>query len=194
MRGRRVAAAGVDLLLGLLLGLVLSNTRVGFFFAERAAVMLRIGSPDTIWKGPVPMILGILGPLVYGLPFSILLVMLLEPLTGASPGKGLMGLRIISRGRSSTVRDQAVAPRRLWYRTAIKTAPLWGLLVALLAGSWMLALLFALVGCVLVLNFALAQFTSIELAHDAIARTGVVRRRRGTGSGIVSGGVVLEGD
>jgi hypothetical protein len=138
---RRVAAVTIDIVVGLALGLLLSQTRVGIFFAERAVVMLRIGSPDTIWKGPIPMIMGYLGTLVYVLPLAFLLVALIGPMTGRSPGNRLL----------------RVAPnqptQRRWYETAIRTMPLWGLVAALLAGSWQLALLFLIAG--LALNVAL---------------------------------------
>lgn len=49
----RLLASGVDAFLGILLGLVLANSAIGAFFAERAVVMLHIGSAETIWKGPV---------------------------------------------------------------------------------------------------------------------------------------------
>ncbi len=138
---RRLAAAAIDFVLGLTLGLLLSQTRVGVFFAERAVVMLRIGNPDTIWKGPIPMIMGYLGTLVYVLPLAFLLVALVRPVTGRSPGTAL--LRVAPND----------AKRPLWYETAIRTMTLWGLIASLLAGSWQLALLFLIVG--LALNISL---------------------------------------
>lgn len=43
------------------------------------------------------MIVGILGPFVYVLPLAILLVFMMEPLTGESPGKRILRLRIIQK-------------------------------------------------------------------------------------------------
>jgi RDD family len=168
---RRVMANAIDLLIGLVLGVVLSNTVVGFFFAGRAVVMLRIGAAGTIWKGPIPMILGILGPLVYGLPFAILLVLLTEPLIGTSPGKALLGLTIVPCDGG------ILARRQLWRRAIIKATPFWGLTAALLAGSWMLALVFSLVGVVQLAHMALALFTSIRPAHEAWSGTCLARNR-----------------
>lgn len=168
---RRLMANAIDLLVGLVLGLALSNTVVGFFFAGRAVVMLRIGAEDTIWKGPIPMILGILGPFVYGLPFAILLVLLVEPLIGTSPGKALLGLTIIPCGGGILSR------RQLWRRAIIRATPWWGLTAALLTGSWVLALVFSIVGVALLGNMTLSLFTSIRPVHEALSETCLTRKQ-----------------
>jgi hypothetical protein len=167
---RRVGANGIDLLIGLMLGLALSNTVVGFFFASRAVVMLRIGAPDTIWKGPIPMILGILGPFVYGLPFAILLVLLAEPLVGASPGKALLGLTVRPCGAGMLTR------RQRWRRAIVKATPFWGLSIALLAGSWVLALLFLIAGVALLADVALSLFTALRPVHEIASGSCLARR------------------
>jgi hypothetical protein len=166
---RRVAADAVDLLAAMVLGVVLANTGVGFFFATRAVVMLRIGAPDTIWKGPIPMIMGIMGTFVYTMPFAILVVELLEPLSGTSPSKALVGLTIVSSAGGAAARAQ------LWRRASVKAAPWWGLTVALLAGSWVLALIFSIVGVLMLGNFLLSLFTPLRPIDDAWSRTRVAR-------------------
>jgi hypothetical protein len=151
---RRLIAGGIDLLAGLLLGAVLANTPAGFFFATRAVVMLRIGAPDTLWKGPVPMLMGIAGTFVYSLPFALLVVALCEPLFGNSPGKALLGLASARGG------DAISSRRRRWLRAFVRAAPWWGLTAALLAGSWVLALVFSIVALAFVGNAAVALVTS----------------------------------
>ena len=168
----RLIATATDLLLGAVFGLVLSNTAIGFFFASRAAVMLRIGNPDTVWKGPVPMILGILGPFVYVLPLSILLVLLIEPLSGASVGKQLMDLKIVACGGST------LASRSLWYRWAIKTTILWGLVVSLLSGSWVLALAVCSAGAVQLCDAFASLFTANGPAHERLSGACLARTAR----------------
>ncbi len=132
---------------------MLSQTRVGIFFAERAVVMLHIGSPGTVWKGPIPMIMGYLGTLVYVMPLAVLLVMLLEPVTGASPGKRLFRLAVVES------EDPVVARRVRWRRAAMQLSPIAGLVVALLVGSWQLALVATIAVTLLILR-ATAWFIS----------------------------------
>jgi hypothetical protein len=174
LSARRVAANAVDLLAAGALGVVLANTGVGFFFATRAVVMLRIGAPDTIWKGPIPMIMGIMGTFVYTMPFAILVVQLLEPLTRTPPSKALVGLSIGSSGGAGVSRAQ------LWSRAMIRATPWWGLTIALLAGSWVLALIFSTVGVLMLGNFLLSLFTPIRPVDDTWSGTIVVRIGRPT--------------
>ena len=94
----RVLSGTIDALVGLLLAMLLSGT-TGRWFAGRSFVMLSIGSPDTFWRGPIPMVIGIFGVLVYGLPFALLLVLLPEALFGAGPGKWALGLAVASGDR-----------------------------------------------------------------------------------------------
>jgi hypothetical protein len=135
----RLIAGAVDVIVGLMLGVGFANTPVGFFFATRAVVMLRIGASDTIWKGPIPMLMGIAGTFVYSLPFAFLIVAMCEPLFGFSPAGAMLGRT-----------NAAVAPlRERWRRAFIRAAPWWGLTLALLTGSWVLALVFSIVAFVL---------------------------------------------
>jgi hypothetical protein len=161
----RLMASGVDAFLGVLLALLLSNSAVGAFFAERAVVMLRIGSPETIWKGPVPMILGILGTLVYTLPFSMLLILATEPLTGTSPGKAIFKLAIVPDEAARLSRKQ------LYWRAATKTVLFWGLILALLLGSWLAALCFTALG----LAVLVSVFLPFRPIHEAVSHTRLVR-------------------
>ena len=56
----RAVAAAIDGAAALALAVLLSTTS-GTYFARRAVEAFRIGSPETLWKGPVPMIGGLLG-------------------------------------------------------------------------------------------------------------------------------------
>lgn len=169
MRGRRLLAAAVDLALGLALALLLAGSS-GHFFAGRAVVALRIGAEGTLWRGPLPMILGYLGPLSYGLPFALLLVHLAEPLFGLTPGKLFAGLAIAGS-------DGAPAgTSRLWLRTAVKCGGLCLLVLALLAGSWQLAALGVLVTLVFLLGALPALLPSGRSLHDRLAGTALRRR------------------
>jgi len=150
---RRLIAGTIDLFGGLVLGIALSNTPVGDFFARRAVVMLRIGAPDTLWKGPIPMLMGIAGRFVYVLPVALLAIALCEPLFGNSPGKAILGLASDADG------DRADPHARRWIRTAVRAAPWWGLTVALVTGSWVLALVSALVSLAILGNAAFAFLT-----------------------------------
>jgi hypothetical protein len=124
---RRAVMRGVNGVLAMLVAFVFALGPIGTFFARRAVVMLRIGTPETIWKGPIPMLLGIAGTFVYALPFACLLVALVEPVAGASPGGALFGVR------SNADRDER------WRRAIVAAIPWWGLTVALVIGSWQIA-------------------------------------------------------
>jgi hypothetical protein len=165
----RLVAASIDMFMGAALGFLLSFSRIGYFFASRAVVMLKIGSPETIWKGPIPMIMGILGPFVYVLPLSILLVLMIEPLTGASLGKRILRLKIISAN------DEVVPKRKLWYRSAIKASCFWGLVAALLFGNWVLALCSIVIGCMVSCSMVLSLFSSLAPLHEVRSQTSVVK-------------------
>lgn len=155
------------MLIGIMFGLLLANSGIGFFFASRAAIMLKIDSVDSIWKGPVPMIMGILGPFVYVLPLSILLIMLSEPITGISPGKKILGLKIIPRN------NVILSKKMLWCRSAIKTSFFWGLVLAMLLGNWILALCSVVLGCAVFFNMSLTLLFPIKPIHEALSQTSV---------------------
>ena len=167
---RRIGANAIDFAAGSLVAVILSETVVGVFFATRAVVMLRIGAADTVWKGPLPMIMGILGPFAYGLPFAILFVLLAEALIGTSLGKKLLGIIITTDGNGTPSRGQR------WRRAIIKSAPFWGLTLALLTGSWVMAVSYLFVGVVLLADVALAMATSTRAMHERWSGTFLSRR------------------
>jgi hypothetical protein len=167
----RVLSGAIDALVGLLLAMLLSGT-TGRWFAGRSFVMLSIGSPDTFWRGPVPMVIGIFGPLVYGLPFALLLVLLPEALAGAGPGKWALGLSVAAP-------DCGEGPRgRRWLRWIIKCAGLWSMALALVLGSAPVAGLACLLAASVLLGCLPAAAGASLALHDRLAGTSVCRIRR----------------
>ncbi len=126
----RNLAALLDSLLILVLTGVLAST-TGRFFAERAVVTFRIYSPDTLWNGPLPLVLGAFSTVTYGLAFAAVAIFVSEGLWGASPGK------LICR--------RQVAGSRKALRCLLKTAPAWLFCSGLLVGRWELTAVAALV-------------------------------------------------
>ena len=164
---RRIIAAAID---G---GMVLVLTRLlapvtGTYFAARTIPTFHVGEADTLWRGPIPFLLAIYGRIVYGAPFAAILVLLAEPLFGTSAGKTLLGLRIAAAGGgvpSSSAR---------WIRFLAKGCGPLVFIIALLAASWPLALLGALLGAVTAAGFVPVVFGRRAL-HDVLARANVVR-------------------
>ena len=169
--GRGFLGGALDLIAGALVALLLSGT-LGRWFAERAVIMLSIGSPDTSWSGPVPMLLGIFGNLVYTMPFSLVIVLLAEALFGAGPGKWLLGMQVAAR-------DGSPAPaRRRLLRWSVKCSGPALLLLALVSGEGLIAA----VG-VGALTAALAGFfvplsTGRRALHDRVSGTAVTSAGR----------------
>jgi hypothetical protein len=165
----RGLAAGVDALAGLGIAMLLASS-AGSYFAERAVVTFRIGQPGTHWTGLVPFVLGAVAPLAYGLPFGLFLILIMEPLFAASPGKLLWRSEIV---------PVAPGPRplRLWTRFAIKAAPVWLACVAFVAGEWMVALAAALAAAAVLLG-SVPVLAARPALHDRVAGTVVVRRSR----------------
>ncbi len=162
---RRWAAAALDAALALLLAVLVSDT-VGRFFAARAAAVLRIGEPGTFWRGPLPLVLGLLGNIVYVLPATVLLVQAGELVGMTTPGKALLGL---------AVRQDSPAVRwwRRWFLKVggplLMTAGLLtGFLPLLVAGTVLAA--FAVAGFLLVFTGG-----GRRALHDRLAGTAVTR-------------------
>lgn len=160
----RSIAATIDFALGFSAAVVLSST-VGVFFARRAVITLRIGQPGTLWHGPIPLILGIFGEVVYLLPLTLLASWMIDPLTGATVGKR------IARVRVRLVDGRRAAPAQLWLRWTIQTVGLWGWTLALLTGSWVVALLASLAAAVVLLGALGAAGTQSLALHDRLSGT-----------------------
>jgi len=171
---RRAAAALVDLACGGLLATLLART-TGLYFAERAVVTLRIGEPGTLWQGPLPMVLGIFGELVYGLPFALAVVALAGAAIGVSPGRAACGLEV--RGADG----RALSRLRRLGRSLVTTAGLWLLVAALAAGSGAVAVVGALVTAAILVDGALGLRPRGTRLVDRWTRTIVVRREPAAG-------------
>ena len=162
----RLLAATIDVVLGLVVAVLLWRT-LGWYFAERSVAMLSIGSPDTFWRGPIPMVLGYLGTIVYGLPFALLVVLLPEALFGAGPGKWVLALRV-------TDADGAPASARSrWLRWIVKCCGLWLMVLALVVGSSVLAGVAVAAGAVTLVGFFPVIGRRREALHDRLAGTAV---------------------
>jgi len=159
LHARRCAASAVDGAVALLLAVLMGHA-IGGFFAGRAVVALRIHDPDSLWKGPVPMVMGILGEIVYLLPLTLLLVLLAEPLSGRTPGKSLLRLDVIPQ-------DGAV----LWLRFLVKASGPLLCLLGLLVGRWEIAAVGAAASAAIPAGFIIGLGL-----HDRVAGTRVVIR------------------
>lgn len=186
LRGRRFVAAGLDSLLATGLAFLLVDT-AGHFWAERAVVALRVGEPDSLWRGGLPLVLGLLGTLVYGWPFARWLVGMTEAAFGHSPGKWLAGITVRSVGMStaapeeSETVDHAIAttspprPDQLLVRALVRNAAAGLFCLGLLVGHWLgLALSLALAVAQLVDGFRATE--DRPGAPDRLAGTRLVRR------------------
>jgi uncharacterized RDD family membrane protein YckC len=116
--------------------------------------------------------LGMIGEVVYLLPFTACLAWMLDPLTGATVGKRVCGLRV------GDIDGRPARWRRRWARTAVQNAGLWGWTLALLTGRWEIAVLASLAG-ITVMGGALAAlgYTKATL-HDRVSGTRVWRQAR----------------
>ncbi len=161
----------MDFLFGVVVALLLSGSS-GRWFAGRAAVMLSIGSPDTFWRGPIPMVLGVLGDFVYGLPFALILVLLGEAIFGAGPGKWLFGMRV-----TAAAGTPATGGRRL-VRWAVKCSGLWLMTLALILGSRALAAVAIGASAAVLSGFLLAAGPGRVALHDRLSATAVCAANR----------------
>ncbi len=167
----RALASGLDLASGLTLGVLLAPGPLGEFFSARAVVLLRIGEPDSWFVGPVAMVIGILGELVFLLPLAVMLALAPEALGGAALGKLLLRLRI------ETV-EGLTRRWRLATRYLVKTLPLQGTVVALLTGVWAIQVVVLLLAAVLLSEVFIASLRGTRGAHDRLAGT-IVRSLSG---------------
>ena len=145
---------------------------MGAWFAAGAAAALHVGQPGSPWTGVLPMLLGAVGTVTYSTPAAVVLLGLMEPLFGTSPGKILFRLYIVN--------PHPDAPWRPWIRFACKTSGA-GILCAAfalqsgpLAGAGVVVSLLALAG-------GSAALAGAGAWYDRVAGTGVTpvpRRER----------------
>jgi uncharacterized RDD family membrane protein YckC len=156
----------MDLLVAGVCALLLSGSP-GRWFARRAVVTLSIGTQDTLWRGPVPMVLGILGEFVYVLPLALLLVLLPEAVFGAGPGKWALGLHVAAADGSEP------GARRRLLRYTVKCCAPWVMVLALVAGSMALAEAAFGAGAVVLAGLVLAAGRQRQALHDRLSGTAV---------------------
>lgn len=162
---RRAAALGVDLMLGLVLaGLLTSST--GHWLSLRAVDALATDDPAGGWKGPLPMVIGMVGSLVYGMPLAVILVTLGELLFAQSVGKALFGLRVVGARPSGRA-----------LRLILRDAPWWLALGALLVGAPAFTKLAACLAAVWAVGALVTLAVRGRLLHALPATTGDVARR-----------------
>ena len=159
---RRFAAASIDAVAVIVLGMLLANT-AGDWAAARTGIVLRVAQPDTFWVGPLPMVLGAIGNLVYGLPLNLLLVLLPEAFEGRGLGKLATRLRVTPLAPDGTT---TVLRRRLLY----KCAPCLLALASMLTLQLWLAVLAVAAAIVLFLG-ALPLLWDSPALHDRLAGT-----------------------
>jgi uncharacterized membrane protein len=155
----------------LLLALLLAST-LGEWCASRTVELLDIGQADTVWRGPVPLVLGILGNVVYALPVVCLIALLPEAVVGRGPGKLVLRLHIL-HDHSDAVVAQGSRGASLPLRFLLKMLPcvIWVLALAFpdsgLAVSFVVTEGLVLVGC-------LPVFWGGVALHDRLASTRVL--------------------
>ena len=157
---RRAAANVIDAALALLLACLLAGS-TGRWFAARAVDALRIGLPDSAWTGGMPMLLGALGTIVYGLPLAAFMILLSEPLTGSTPGQRAAGVHTTGSVRSSRE------------RFLLKSSGAWLLVLGLASGSWTVLRLTALPAAIVLIGMIPALFGAPAL-HDILSKTRMV--------------------
>lgn len=175
----RLTATGLDAFVGLAAALFLSQV-VGDYFSQRAVVMLRIGELDSFFRGPIPMVLGIFGQLVFTVPISFLLVQILEPMLHASPGKLLLGLSV------RTAANEPASRRTAWSRFLLKNVGLWGMTLALIAGSWTVGASSLALATAMVAGFGLVAGPRRQALHDRLVNSAVFDRSRAGRTGPIA--------
>lgn len=162
----RLSILMLDISFVILLTILLSRF-TGKFFARRSVLMLKIGSPNSLWKGPIPMIISAAGYFFFGLPFSGFIIFLPEAFFGASPGKMIFGIRV------RKIDGQKASLKLLILRYALKTIGAWGLMVSLIVANMYLAAFSFVAGCLVLVGSLLAIGPSKLTLHDRLVGTAV---------------------
>lgn len=169
--GPRFGAYLIDLVLssivGSALGMVLGATIVGIVFGTQAGTGSIEG--DAIAGGFGAMLGGIMGTLA-GMYLMLLLLFVLEGITGQTPGKML--LKIKNANQDGTTANSSV----LWMRALLKYS---GTILALLAGVTGIAVLSSigsLAGLAVFVGCFFALGDKKQALHDMVAKTIVLKK------------------
>ncbi len=101
---RRSAAAASDFLLAAALSVV-TAPQLGVWCGERAVLALSIGEPSSWWRGPLPLVLGLAGNVVFAMPFTLIAVGLARLAFGRTPGQALWRAEVTSLSQSFASRS-----------------------------------------------------------------------------------------
>lgn len=138
------------------------------YFARAAAETFAVGSDTTVWKGPIPLVLGMVSPISYGYAFALVLVLVPEWLSGASVGK------LVTRSVVASADGSAASGARRLRRFLIKTSGAWLFCVALLARRWELVVVAALASLIVFVGVLLGLGPSRATLHDRWSATRVL--------------------
>jgi hypothetical protein len=147
----------VDASAAFVLGVFLAPS-LGMYFSQRAVVALQMDSATSLWKGPLPLILGAFGKLVYLMPLMLLVVFVTEPLFHRSVGKLVTGQQL-----SSSTGSVSMSAHAAWRRFILKACPLIVAVVGLIVGRWEL-----LVAATLLSLLVAAAFVPVLFGHSAL--------------------------
>ena len=165
-RARRGLAALIDFLLALALAFLLLES-TGEYFAARSVPTLHVGEPGTWWRGPVPLVLGLFGTLVYGFPFAYAAVLGTALLFGRTPGQIVARLEVVEAAGDAASRG-AVCRRFL-----LHAAGAIGMTFALVIASWPLLAAAVLFGLFIAAESAFAALGGGRSLVDRWSRTNV---------------------
>ncbi|MEZ5065988.1 MAG: RDD family protein [bacterium] len=183
-RARRGLAALIDFLLALALAFLLLES-TGEYFAARSVPTLHVGEPGTWWRGPVPLVLGLFGTLVYGFPFAYAAVLGTALLFGRTPGQIVARLEVVEASgesaptagaaRSGDTATRGATARR---RSLLHAAGPIGMTLALVIASWPLLAAAFLFGFFIATESAFATLAGGRSLVDRWSRTNVRERER----------------
>ncbi len=147
------------------MALAFAMSRVGWYFATRAVDLLRIGEPDTWFQGPVALVIGLFGQLVFSLPIAFLVVAL-PSLAGSSWGMRVFGIRV-----------ESLEPWRIFLRFIVAASPWWLATLALVSAWWWLAEIAIGAAAILWLGSCVAVVANRKGPADFFAGTALVESR-----------------
>lgn len=170
--GPRLGAYLIDILfsgiVGGIIGSVLGATLIGIFFASEAN-MLDTESSALAAGGLAAMMGGMLGT-VAGMYLMMMLLFILEGITGQTPGKMLLKIKNANQDGTAAVGGT------LWVRALLKYS---GTILALLAGVTGVAILGtigSIAGLIIFIGCFFVLGDKRQAIHDLVAKTAVFKK------------------